>query len=128
MEYLFLLGRVLLGGYFIMSGLKHFMHLENMTGYAKSKGVPMAREGVMASGLMMLLGGLGVLLGIYVSYAIYLLVVFLFVAAFKMHQFWTIAEPMSRMGERINFEKNLALAGALLMLLSLPVPWLMSLM
>ena len=99
-----------------------------MTGYAKSKGVPMAREGVMASGLMMLLGGLGVLLGIYVSYAIYLLVVFLFVAAFKMHQFWTIAEPMSRMGERINFEKNLALAGALLMLLSLPVPWLMSLM
>ena len=58
MEYLFLLGRVLLGGYFIMSGLKHFMHLENMTGYANSNCVPIYLEGVMAACLIMLLGGL----------------------------------------------------------------------
>ncbi len=128
MEYVFLLGRILLGGYFIMSGLNHFMHLAGNVGYAQSKGLPMPKESVMLSGLMMILGGLGVLLGVYVAWSIYLLVAFLLVAAFKMHQFWTVADGMARMGEKINFEKNLALAGALLMLLSIPLPWALSLL
>ena len=36
--YLFLLGRILLGGYFIISGYRHFEHLANNTAYAASKG------------------------------------------------------------------------------------------
>ena len=129
MDYVFLLGRILLGGYFIMSGLNHFLHLANMTGYAQSKGLPMPKESVMLSGLMMILGGAGILLGagVYISWCIYMLVLFLVVASFKMHQFWKL-EGMARMGEEINFKKNLALAGALLMLLSIPTPWMMSLM
>ena len=117
MVYILLLGRILLGGYFIMAGFNHFKHLQNMTGYAQSKGVPMPRESVLLTGVMMLLGGLGILLWIYVTWSIYLLVLFLLVTTFKMHQFWNITDPMQKMGEEINFKKNLALLGALLMLL-----------
>ena len=110
-----------------MSGVNHFKHLAMLTGYAQSKGVMMPKESVMLTGLMMVLGGAGVLLGIYVTWSIYLLVLFLLVTTFKMHQFWTISDPMARMGEEVNFKKNLALLGALLMLLSLPLPWVMAL-
>lgn len=120
-NFFFLAGRILVGGYFIMSGYKHFAHLGNMTGYARSKGMPMAREGVLLTGVMMLAGGLGVLLGVYVHPSIYFLVVFLILAAFTMHRFWTESDPMAKMGDQINFMKNIALAGALLMMLSIPL-------
>lgn len=127
MVYLLVLGRVLLGGYFLMSGLNHFKHLKMLTGYAQSKGVPMAREAVLLTGLMMVLGGLGILLGVYIQLSVLILAVFLFVTTMQMHQFWKVTEPMARMGEEINFKKNLALLGALLLLLAIPLPWAVSL-
>jgi uncharacterized membrane protein YphA (DoxX/SURF4 family) len=129
MIYLFVLGRILLGGYFIMSGANHFKHLSNLTGYAKSKGVPMPREATMLTGVMLLIGGLGILLGIYIQLSVLLLAVFLLVTSFQMHQFWKIpGHDASRMGEEINFKKNMALLGAVLMILMIPAPWVLSLM
>lgn len=125
MIYLFLLGRILLGGYFIMSGYNHFKNLPMLTGYAQSKGVPMPKEAVLLTGLMMFLGGLGVLLGIYVTISIYLLALFLLVTTLKMHQYWKVTDPMAQMGERVNFYKNSGLLGAVLMLLAIPLPWVL---
>jgi uncharacterized membrane protein YphA (DoxX/SURF4 family) len=127
MLYLFILGRILLGGYFIISGYRHFAHLESNTQYAQSKGVPMAKVSVVITGIMMLLGGLGILLGIYVQCAVLLLILFLLGTLVKMHRYWKATDPMARMGEHINFYKNLALIGALLMLLAIPAPWAWSL-
>lgn len=110
-----------------MSGINHFKHLEMLTGYAQSKGVLMPREAVLLTGLMMVLGGLGVLLGIYITISIYLLALFLLVTTFQMHQFWKVTDQMARMGEEVNFKKNMALLGAVLMLLAIPVPWVLSL-
>jgi len=119
-EILFLVGRLIFGGYFIMSGWNHFtMHL-GMTGYAQSKGVPMASLSVYLTGLMMFLGGLGILLGAYLLWSLWLLVIFLVVAAFKMHNFWADEDPSAKMSNQINFMKNLALASACLMMMSLP--------
>lgn len=128
MIYLFIIGRILLGGYFILSGSNHFKHLANFTGYAKSKGVPMPREATMLTGAMLIVGGLGILLGVYVQFAILLLSVFLVVTTLQMHQYWKISDQMARMGEEINFKKNMALLGAVLMLLAIPLPWALSLM
>ena len=127
MLYLFLLGRILLGGYFIMSGYNHFKNLNMLTGYAQSKGVPMPKVAVFITGLLLLLGGAGILLGVYVEYAVLLLSVFLVGVTFKMHQYWTISDPMQRMGEQVNFYKNLGLLGGVLMLLAIPLPWALSL-
>lgn len=118
MVYLFVLGRILLGGYFIMSGYNHFKNLEGNTGYAASKGIPMPKVAVMVSGLMMLVGGLGIISGTAMNLSVILVAVFLVVTTFTMHQYWKITDPMQKMGEQINFFKNLGLLGAMLMLLN----------
>lgn len=128
MIYLFILGRIIVGGYFIMNGYNHFKNLGMLTGYAQSKGVPMAKQAVLLTGLMMLLGGAGIVLGVYVKLSILLVSVFLFGVSFTMHRFWTISDQMARMGEEINFKKNIALMGAMLMILAIPLPWAVSLM
>lgn len=127
MLYLFVLGRILLGGYFIMSGYNHFKNLASYTGYAQSKGVPMPKPATIVTGVMMVLGGLGILLGIYVQCSIFLLSLFLIGTLIKMHRYWEVADPMAKMGEQVNFFKNLGLLGAILMLLAIPLPWAMSL-
>lgn len=128
MEYLFILGRVLLGGYFITNGYNHFKNLDMLAGYAQSKGIPLPKLAVLLTGLMIFLGGLGILFGIYVRFSIILLAIFLLVTTLKMHRYWTITDPMQKMGESINFYKNFGLLGAILMLLSIPLPWVFSLL
>ncbi len=123
MEILFLVGRILFGGYFIMNGLNHFRKRKMMADYALSKGVRPAGFWVSLSGLLILLGGLGVLLGVYIELSILFLVVFLVVVSFKMHNFWTMTDPMVRMSEMVNFTKNMALVGAAFMFLGIPTPW-----
>lgn len=98
-----------------------------LTGYAQSKGIPMPREGVLLTGLMMLLGGLGILLGVQIGWSVLLLSVFLIVTTLKMHQYWKVTDQMAKMGEQINFMKNIALLGAILMLLMIPLPWAVAL-
>ncbi len=123
MIYLFLLGRILLGGYFIMSGYAHFKNLQSYTGYAQSKGVPIPKLAVLMTGALLVLSGLGILLGVWVEGAVFLLSVFFIFVTPKMHNYWAITDPMQRMGERVNFYKNLGLLGAVLMLLAIPTPW-----
>ena len=102
-----------------MSGYNHFRNLKMLTGYAQSKGVPMLREAVLLTGAMMILGGAGIFFWVHVKISIALLSTFLVVVTLKMHQFWKITDHMARMGEEINFKKNLALLGAILLLLSI---------
>ncbi len=124
---LFLLGRVLLGGFFIMNGYNHIKNLGMLTGYAQSKGVPMPKIAVFITGLMLLLGGAGIVLGVFIECSVTLLALFLLGTLIKMHRYWEIADPMMRMGERVNFYKNIGLLGGVLMLLAIPLPWLLAL-
>lgn len=126
MDIIFLIGRILLGGYFLMSAYNHFKGLDGMTGYAASKNVPMPKMAVIGTGALMALGGLGVLLGVFPQLAILLLILFLLPTTFMMHDFWN-AEGEARQAEQINFTKNIALVGALLMLLAITTPWMLSL-
>jgi len=127
MEILFLIGRIIYGGFFIMNGLNHLRNVSSLAGYARSKGVPAPEAAVIVTGLMLLAGGLSVLLGYLPMVGLALIVIFLVVVAFWMHGYWSVSEPMTRMGEQVNFFKNLALAGAALMMTLLPQPWPLSL-
>ena len=66
-EFLFLLGRVLFGGFFVLSGIRHFQHLDMMAGFTGSKGFPAPKLAVIGSGLLILLGGLSILLGVSIA-------------------------------------------------------------
>lgn len=123
MSILFLIGRFVFGGYFLMNAWNHFKHVESLTGYAQFKGVPASRAAVLVSGTLLFLGGLGVVLGVAPETALAALIIFLVPVSFKMHAFWKETDPSARMMERIQFMKNMALIGACLMLYAVPTPW-----
>jgi uncharacterized membrane protein YphA (DoxX/SURF4 family) len=116
MDIVLIIGRVLFSLIFVASGVEHLTKFEATTGYAQFKKVPAAKLSVIVTGLMLIIGGLYVALGIYADLGALLLAVFLLVSAFKMHDFWTITDEQAKRSEMTNFMKNLALAGASLII------------
>jgi uncharacterized membrane protein YphA (DoxX/SURF4 family) len=121
MSIIFLIGRIILGGYFILNAWNHLIGLKQSSGYAAMKGVPMPKLATIVSGLLLLFGGLGIIFWFQIKIAFLLLIIFIIPVTFMMHQFWKIADPMQKMGERIQFQKNLAILGALLMMFAVSV-------
>jgi len=119
MDVIVLIGRLLFTALFLVSAANHVTNTAAMTGYAQSRGVPAARAAVLGGGVLLLLGGLSVLLGVWPDVGALLLAVFLIPTALLMHGFWKATEPQAKMMEQIQFSKDLALAGASLMLLGL---------
>lgn len=115
-EFLVPIGRLLFSAIFISSGLNHFSQRAAMVEYAKSNGVPAPGVLVPLTGAMIVLGGLSVLLGYYTAVGTWLLVVFLIPTAFFMHRFWGVDDPMVAATQMSQFMKNLALAGAALLI------------
>ena len=105
---------MLFGGYFIMNGLTHFFKLKDMTSYAHSKKVPMPKFLVIVSGLLIFLGGVGILIGFLVPFAVLAIEIFLVFVTALMHDFWNVTDKNIRMVEYVNFTKNLALMGGAL--------------
>ena len=55
-----------------------------------------------------------------------MLVLFLLAVSFQIHNYWNVDDAQMKQVDQINFMKNMALVGALLMLLAIPQPWLWS--
>ncbi len=117
MTALIVIGRILFGGYFIYSGISHFKESKAFTAYAQSKGVPQPSFAVLISGVLLIVGGAGFFLNLFIQQSAIFLLIFLIPGTLMMHAFWKEKDPMARMGDRVNFFKNVALIGALLMML-----------
>ena len=118
MEETLLVGRILLGGYFILSGINHMTHKAGLTSYAQSKGIPFPMLSVLITGILLTLGGLGILLWQYVDIALLLLVLFLLPTTILMHSFWRETDASARQSDMREFQKNMGLLGAILILYS----------
>jgi putative oxidoreductase len=118
MSIVFLIGRIILGGFFIFSGLNHFAKLDYISGYARMKGTPAPKAATAGTGALLILGGLSILLGVLPLVGAILLIIFLVAASFQIHDYWKAADPQARAGEMVNFMKNIALTGALLIILA----------
>jgi putative oxidoreductase len=119
MDVVALIGRILFAALFLASGVGHLTQSEAMAGYAKARGVPQAKLAVLGSGVLIIIGGLLVLLGIWMDLGALLLAIFLIPTAFLMHAFWKETDPMAKQTEMVSFNKDLALGGAALLLLGL---------
>jgi len=114
-----LVGRIFFAFIFITSGITHFAKLEAMTGYAKYKKLPAAKLGVLASGLFFLLGGAYIAIGLWVDLGALLLAITLILVAVIFQNFWTETDATARQTAMMGFNKDLALAGASLIILAL---------
>lgn len=123
METIHLLGRVLIGGFFVYNGINHLaLSSGQLTEYARSRGTPAPRAAVLLSGALLLAGGLSVLLGWEPRWGVLLLTLFLVPVSFQMHRFWR-EEGEEAQNDMVHFMKNMALLGALWMMLIIPQPW-----
>ncbi len=121
---IFLVGRLIFGGYWVFNGLNHFINMKMMADFARQRGVPFPAElSVAVTGLMMLVGGLTIILGVYTYIGMALIIVFLLSAMLFIHKFWEMTDPMARMMEMILFMRNVAYIGALLSLYVLGDTW-----
>ncbi len=112
----FLAGRMLFAAIFILSGIGHLTRLPMMSQYAAAFQVPQPALAVVFTGVMILLGGLSLLLGVRVRIGAVLLFLFLIPAAIYMHPFWVMSDPVQAATQQAHFMKNLALAGAALVI------------
>ena len=126
MDILFLIGRIIFGGYFIYNGLNNVFRSNQMSEYSKMKGTTAPPVLIALSGLMIICGGLSLFLGAYPAIGVILLALFLIPITLLMHKFWAVDDPQIKMLETVNFTKNFALLGALMMFLKIPTPWPLS--
>lgn len=127
MELAFLIGRIIIGLYWIYGAIAHFTQAKSMVPYARMKGVPFADIAVPGTGVLLLIAGLSILTGIYPVIAVATLALFLVPVTVMMHNFWTVEDQTMKMNDMVMFTKNLALLGYTLVLLAIPQPWPFSL-
>lgn len=108
-----LVARVLFGGVIAFMGLNHFMQTEQMTGYAQHKGLPAPKLSVLASGALLVLGGLGIVAGVFPIVSALAVAAFLVGSALLMHDFWAVPEEQQQ-DEMTHFLKNVVMASGAL--------------
>jgi len=123
MDDLFLLGRVIFGGFFVYNGANHFLINATMVQYAAAKGIPMPEVAVVVAGVLILVGGFCVLTGFEPYVGLSCIALFLVCVTPMMHNFWALTNPTDRLNEMGHFLSNAALLGGTLMMFAIPQPW-----
>jgi putative oxidoreductase len=126
MKALFLAGRIAFGGFFVYSGINHFMKWRSMAQYSAAKNVPQPEAAVIGSGILLVFGGTLIMLGIKPKLGGAAIVAFLASVSPMMHDFWTQEDPNLKMQDMIHFSKNMALLGGALALIGVEEPWPLS--
>jgi putative oxidoreductase len=111
------LGRVLLSAIFILSGLGKLPHFHDVAGMMAGKGIPLASVALVISLFIEIGGGLMVLTGFKARYAALVMAVWLIPVTLVFHHFWGIPAAQQQ-DQMVNFLKNVAIMGGLLVLAS----------
>jgi putative oxidoreductase len=112
-----LIGRVVLGGLFFISGAQKLMGIDQFAASLVKNGVPDQFAHMLAwlGAGVETIGGLLIVLGLATSWASLFLIAFTIIAAFIAHRFWEAA-PDARMMQTAHFEKNMMIAAAFCLL------------
>jgi putative oxidoreductase len=112
---LLVLGRILLGGIFVLSGYGKLMGLSAFAASLEGKGVPFASVMAMIGAPVEFFGGLAIVLGIETRYAAALMIAFVIAATLISHRFWEYQDAARQM-QQTNFSKNVAIIGGFVLL------------
>ena len=110
-----LVGRILLGVFFVMSGFEKITGFSGTVGYIAAAGLPLANVVAVLTILVELGGGLMIIFGLGARWAGLALAGFSLAAALLFHAYWCVPADQV-MGQQINFWKNISIAGGFLLL------------
>jgi putative oxidoreductase len=112
-------GRVLLTAIFLMSTFgQKIPKFQETVAQMEAQGMPIPNLMLVGAIVFLVTGGLMVLLGFKTRVGAALLLTFLILATYFFHDFWTMTDPKQKETEMINFMKNSALMGAMLILIA----------
>jgi len=113
-----LIGRFLLGLYFLVPGLMKFADQEGTLAYMQSHDIGLTLPLLWFSGLTNVLGGLLLITGRHVKLVAFGFVAYILIVNFMLHDFWTMSGDAAQR-ETQNFIKNLGILAGLLVLAGL---------
>jgi putative oxidoreductase len=112
-----LIGRILIGLIFVLSGFGKLTGFAGTVGYIASKGLPIPEVLAAIAIAVELGGGLMIILGWKAKCAALALLVFLIVITPIFHAFWAVAPEHAQL-QQIMFLKNLSIMGAMLYIMT----------
>jgi putative oxidoreductase len=119
-----LLGRLLMGTYFILPGLQKITNYQTMTDSMLAHNVPATAFLLPATIVIQVTLGLAIIIGFKGKLAALILAGLTLVISIFMHDFWSMAESLERTHETQNFFKNMGIMAGLLMVSSIGTGWL----
>ena len=111
-DFLLLVGRILLAWIFIRSGYGKVMDLNAFAATMPGRGLPTFLAYI--AGPFEFLGGLALLFGIATRYVALIFLIFIVVATFSTHAYWTFADAAQQRTQDTMFYKNIAILGGML--------------
>ncbi|MEP6388957.1 MAG: DoxX family protein [Halioglobus sp.] len=109
-----LVGRGLLGIYFILPGISKITGFAATSEYMAAHGVPLIPVLLVVTIVVQIGGGLALMFGFKTQVVAFVLAGLILVINLFMHNFWVMEEGMERNHELQNFVKNLAIMAGLL--------------
>ncbi len=113
------LGRVLLCAIFFFAAVGHKVpNFRGVAGLMASEGVPAPLLMLIGAIVFLIAGSVSVVLGYKARVGATLLLVFLVLATYFFHDFWTQTDPKVKQDQMIHFLKNLSMMGAMLLIIA----------
>jgi putative oxidoreductase len=112
-RYLIYVARFLMALIFIWTGVGKMTHFSGTQALLASQGIPLAPLATVIVIVMELGGGVLLLCGPWAKWAALVLCIYLIPVTLTMHNFWS-APPAQHQMQQIQFLKNLAIMGGLL--------------
>jgi putative oxidoreductase len=114
-----LVGRILLCTIFLLSVVGNKIpNFHGVAGFMAKEGVPAPQLMLAGAIVFLIAGSLSVILGYKARIGAALLLVFLVLATYYFHDFWTLGDGPARQEQMIQFLKNLGLIGAMLLVIA----------
>ncbi len=114
-----LLGRIMIATIFLLSAVGNKIpNFSKTAGYMASEGVPMPQVMLVGAILFLIVGSILIIVGFKARTGAVLLLVFLMLATYFFHDFWTFKDAQAQQAQMIQFMKNLALMGTMLFIMA----------
>lgn len=125
MEVVYLLVRLIAGGYLAWRGVQHLEPYSRalLVDAARKKSAVLPLVTVPLAGLMLTIGGVSIVIGVFPEAGVVLVVAYLVPSALLSHAYWRVRGAEARAAARRCFWRDVTLALVAIVLLALPQPW-----